>query len=82
MTTWETLLFGLSKAVRRHGYCTGAAAEMADVLSEEIADHRDLERLIDRLPPELEAAGEADFGDPQRMSPQAVRAWIRAARES
>jgi hypothetical protein len=80
MTTWETLLFGLTKAVRRHGYCTGAAAEMAAVLEQEIADHRDLEKLIDRLPPELEAAGEADYGDPACMSPEALRSWIRATR--
>ncbi|MDJ0848003.1 MAG: glycosyltransferase [Myxococcota bacterium] len=77
MTTWETLLFGLTKAVRRHGYCTGAAAEMASVLEDEVADHRDLERIIDRLPPELEDAVEADYGDPARMSPEALRAWLR-----
>ncbi len=78
MTTWETLLFGLTRAVRRHGFCTGHAAEMAAVLEDEIADHRDLEKLIDRLPPELERAGEGDYGDPRCMSPEALRAWIRA----
>jgi hypothetical protein len=82
MTTWETLLFGLTKAVRRYGYCSGAAAEMAAVLEEEIADHRDLEKLIDHLPAELEAAGDADLGDPGCMSPQALRAWIRTRREA
>ena len=78
MTTWQTLLFGLVRAVRRHGYCTGPAAEMAAVLEEEIDGHRDLEKLIDLLPPELETAEDADFGDPERMSPEALRSWIRA----
>ncbi len=77
MTTWEALLTGLTKSVRRHGYCSGVAAEMASVLEDEITDHHDLEKLIDHLPPELEGAGEADYGDPQCMTPEALRAWIR-----
>ena len=77
MTTWETLLFGLIKAVRRHGFCTGNAAEMANVVEEEVAGHRDLEKIIDHLPAELESAGEAEFGDPEVMSPEALRAWLK-----
>lgn len=77
MTTWESLLFGLIKAVRSRGYATGAAAEMAAVVEEEIADHRDLERIIDLLPPQLANAGEADYGNPEVMSPEALRAWLR-----
>lgn len=78
MTTWETLLFGLIKAVRHHGFCTGQAAEMAAVVEEEIDGHQDLEKIIDLLPPELEPAGEADFGNPETMSPQAMRDWLRS----
>ncbi|MEM7147785.1 MAG: glycosyltransferase [Verrucomicrobiota bacterium] len=77
MTTWETLLFGLAKAVKRHGYCEGDAAAMVAVLEEEISGYEDLEALIDHLPPELEAAGEADFGDPAVMGAEAMREWIR-----
>lgn len=77
MTTWETLLFGLEKQVRRYGFSTGSAAEMAGVLRNEIRDYRDLEKLIDHLPAELEAAGEDDFGNPEVMSPAALSAWIR-----
>jgi hypothetical protein len=77
MTTWETLLFGLIKAVRRHGFSTGHAEEMACVVEEEIDGFRDLEIIIDLLPPELEAAGESDYGDPSVMSPEALRGWLR-----
>ena len=63
MTTWETLLFGLEKQVRRYGFDLGDAADMSSVLREEIRDYRDLEQLIDYLPSELESAGENDFGD-------------------
>ncbi len=79
MTTWETLLFGLIRAVRRHGFCTGDAEEMAAVVEEEISGYRDLEKIIDLLPPELEDAGEKDFGDPAVMSPAALRGWLRDA---
>ncbi|MGJ8642577.1 MAG: glycosyltransferase [Luteolibacter sp.] len=78
MTTWETLLFGLEKQVRRYGFSKGDAAAMADVLRNEIRDYRDLEQLIDHLPNELESAGEDDFGDPEVMSPAALEQWIRA----
>ena len=79
MTTWETLLFGLIRSVRRHGYCHGDASEMATVVEEEITGHHDLERIIDRLPPELETAGEAEFGNPSVMSPGALRGWLQNA---
>ena len=77
MTTWETLLFGLCKAVRRHGFAEGSAAEMVALIEEEINGHEDLERIIDLLPDELEGAGEAAFGDPAVMSPDALRGWLR-----
>ncbi|MFK7910953.1 MAG: glycosyltransferase [Akkermansiaceae bacterium] len=77
MTTWETLLFGLEKQVRRYGFSTGDAAEMSEVLREEISGHKDLEKLINHLPPELEAAGEDDFGNTEVMTPLALRRWIR-----
>lgn len=80
MTTWEALLFGLVKAVRTRGFATGDAAAMADVIEQEIKDYRDLEQIIDLLPPELETAGEADFGKAEIMSPSALRSWLQAVK--
>lgn len=71
------MLFGLEKQVRRYGFSTGDAAEMSEVLREEISGHKDLEKLINHLPPELEAAGEDDFGNTEVMTPLALRRWIR-----
>lgn len=78
MTTWETLLFGLAKSIRRHGYAGGESAEMIRVLEEEIRDYRDLEAVIDCLPAELEDAGEEDFGKVEVMSPDELRSWLSA----
>jgi hypothetical protein len=78
MTTWETLLLGLLKSMRRHNLLrTPASQEMARVIDEEIRDYRDLELIIDHLPPELVEAGEADYGNPELLSPAAMQAWIR-----
>ena len=77
MTTWETLLFGLEKQVRKYGFAEGDAAAMGDVLREEIKDYHDLEKIIDHLPPELEQAGEEDYGDPEVMNADALRQWLR-----
>ncbi len=79
MTTWETLLKGLTKAVRKHGVPHNEA--MARVLDEEIHDYHDLELLINHLPPELETAVDQDFGNPAVMSPEAVQAWIQQRKE-
>ncbi len=78
MTTWETLLLGLVRALRHHDLLqTPFSRDMADVIDEEIDDYRDLEAIIDHLPDELVDAGEADYGDPEIMSPNAMRQWIR-----
>ena len=75
MTTWETLLMGLVKSVRRHG--VPHSEGMARVLDEEIHSSSDLDLLIRHLPPELANADAADLGDPEVMSPEAVQAWIQ-----
>ena len=75
MTTWETLLLGLRKAVAARGVPTND--EMVRVLDEEIHDYRDLELLINHLPPELENVTDAQLGDPAVMSPTALQTWIR-----
>lgn len=77
MTTWETLLFGLEKQVTKYGFADGDAAAMGEVLREEVADHHDLDKIINHLPAELENAGEDDYGNPEVMSAEALRSWIR-----
>ena len=75
MTTWETLLKGLVKAVRKHQMPHNE--EMAAVLDEEIHSAADLDLLINHCPVELQKAGDEDLGNPAIMSPGAVRAWIK-----
>ncbi len=75
MTTWESLLKGLVKAVRRHGVSHDKA--MARVLDEEIQSSADLEAIIHHLPPELAKTKPESLGDPVVMSPEALQAWIQ-----
>jgi Glycosyl transferase family 2 len=75
MTTWEVLLMGLVKAVRRHG--VPHSEGMARVLDEEIQSSADLDILIHHLPPELVNADAGVIGDPSAMSPEAVQVWIQ-----
>ncbi len=77
MTTWETLLFGLAKSVKRYGVADKEAAAMISVLEDEIDGYKDLEVVIDLLPDELVEAGEKDFGDPAAMPPERMRSWLR-----
>lgn len=78
MTTWEALLKGLVKALRRHQLLrTESSREMAAVIEDEIGSYRDLDAIIDSLPAELVDAGEAEYGDPEVMSAQAMRRWFR-----
>lgn len=74
MTTWETLLKGLIKAV--HARKIPYNKEMAKVVNEQISSHHDLELLINDLPKELVNAEDKDLGDPELMSPKAMEAWI------
>lgn len=82
MTTWETLLLGLLKSMRRYNLLkTEGSQRMAQVLDKEIHDYKDLELLIDHLPAELESAGEADYGNPEVMTPEALQAWIQQRKQ-
>ena len=74
MTTWETLLKGLLKSVRKHNIPHNL--EMAKVLDEEILSYKDLDLLINHLPAQLENINAADIGNPELMSPSEIRAWI------
>jgi len=75
MTTWEMLLKGLVKAVRKRG--VDFDEDMARVLDEEIHSSADLDLLIKHLPPELEAASDKQLGDPAVMTPAALQVWIQ-----
>lgn len=78
MTTWFVLLDGLVKAAKARE--VSYSEDMADVFVKEIDSHKDLELLIDVLPPELAGVSDADLGNPKVMSPQSVRNWIVAAK--
>ena len=75
MTTWETLLKGLLKSVRKHNIPHNL--EMAKVLDEEILSSKDLDLLINHLPAQLENTDAGKIGDPELMSPAEIRAWIK-----
>ncbi|WP_260260570.1 glycosyltransferase [Vibrio intestinalis] len=78
MTTWYVLLDGLVKAAKaRHA---DYSEEMADVFVKEVKSHKDLELIIDVLPPELAMASDKDLGNPKVMSPQSMRDWIVSAK--
>lgn len=83
MTTWENLLLGLLAALRRHDLLrTPGSRGMAEVLDREIHDYRDLELIIDKLPPELVEASPAQLGDPAVMSAERMGEWIREVKQA
>jgi len=80
MITWETLLKGLAKAVRKHQMPYNEA--MARVLDEEIQSAADLDLLINHLPAELQNVSDQDLGDEAVMSPAALQVWIKEIKSS
>lgn len=78
MSTWETLLKGLVKAVRQHQMPHNEA--MAKVLDEEIHSAKDLDLLINHLPAELENASDKDLGNADIMSPAQIQTWIQSCK--
>ncbi len=78
MTTWYVLLDGLVKAAKAREVTY--SEEMADVFSTEIKSHKDLELLINKLPPELATASDKELGNPKTMSPKAMRNWIMSTK--
>ncbi len=74
MTTWETLLKGLVKAVRARKI--PHSEEMAEIVMEKIVSHHDLDLLINNLPVELLNASDKDLGNPEIMSAKAMGEWI------
>ncbi|MBW3695785.1 glycosyltransferase [Vibrio sp. T187] len=78
MTTWYVLLDGLVKSAkaRKAEY----SEEMAEVFTTQIKSHRDLELIIDAVPPELALANDHELGKSDVMSPQSVNNWIMTAK--
>lgn len=78
MTTWYTLLDGLVKAVRARN--AEHNNEMAAIFDKEVTSYKDLELIIDILPPELMNAEDYQLGDPKIMSPKALKQWFDKAK--
>ncbi len=75
MTTWEILLKGLVKQVRKYQLPHNQA--MARIIEEEIQSSSDLDLLIHHLPPELKNVPDRELGNPKIMTPEQVLAWIQ-----
>jgi len=75
MTTWEILLKGLVKQVRKYQLPHNQA--MAQIIDEEIQSSADLDLLINHLPSELKDVSDRELGNPKIMTPEQVLAWIQ-----
>ena len=75
MTTWEILLKGLVKQVRKYQLPHNQA--MAQIIDDEIQSSADLDLLIHHLPSELKDVPDRELGNPKIMSPEQVLAWIQ-----
>ena len=73
MTTWESLLTGLVAAARARG--AEHDEEMAAVV-DDYASAAVLERIVPRVPPELDGVDDAELGSRSIMTPSQLRAWI------
>ncbi|CAN5916961.1 hypothetical protein BH23ACT10_BH23ACT10_23150 [soil metagenome] len=73
MTTWESLLVGLTASARARGveHDEQMAAVVDDYARADILDI-----VVQQVPPQLETADAADLGDPAIMSPADLRSWL------
>ena len=74
MTTWESLLVGLTASARARG--VDHDEQMAAVVD----DHGDaptLDLIVKQVPPQLDGVDAGALGDPTVMSPDELRAWIK-----
>ena len=75
MTTWESLLVGLTAAARSRG------AEHHEGMAAVVDDHADaatLDRVVERVPTQLDGIDPSRLGDPELMSPDELRTWIES----
>ncbi len=75
MTTWEILLKGLVKQVRKYQLPHNQA--MARIIDEEIQSSADLDLLINHLPPQLKDIPDRELGNPEIMNPEEILSWIQ-----
>lgn len=73
MTTWESLLVGLTASARARG--VDHDEQMAAVVDDH-GDAATLDLVVQRVPPQLEDVDAGTLGDPAVMSAEEVRAWI------
>lgn len=73
MTTWESLLVGLTASARDRG--VDHDEEMAAVVDDYASAHI-LDVVVQQVPPQLEGVDPSDLGDPAVLSPADLRAWL------
>jgi hypothetical protein len=73
MTTWESLLVGLTASARARG--ADHDEQMAAVI-DDYGSAAVLERVVQHVPDQLADAAPGDFGDPSVMSPAELRSWL------
>lgn len=73
MTTWESLLVGLTASARARG--VDHDEQMATVI-DDYASADILDVVVQQIPEELEGVEPTDLGDPAVMSPERLRAWL------
>ena len=73
MTTWESLLVGLTASARARGvdHDEQMAAVIDDYASADVLDI-----VVQQIPPQLENVEPADLGERTVMSPADLRAWL------
>ncbi|WP_299494610.1 glycosyltransferase [uncultured Shewanella sp.] len=74
MSTWLILLTGLVKALRAREVEHDTA--MAEVIDKHVKTVKDLEQIIDLLPPELTEVPDKELGQQGLMSPQSLSKWL------
>lgn len=73
MTTWRSLLVGLTASARARG--ADHDEQMAAII-DDWASVEMLEVVVQHVPPQLQGVDPAVLGDPDVMSPAALRAWL------
>ncbi|MCL1125241.1 glycosyltransferase [Shewanella surugensis] len=74
MSTWLILLTGLVKALRSREVEHDIA--MAKVIDEHVKSVKDLEQIINLLPPELMEVSDKELGQHTLMSPESLSKWL------
>ena len=73
MTTWESLLVGLTASARARG--ADHDAQMAAIV-DDYGSAAILERVVQHVPDQLTGVAPEALGDPTVMSPAELRSWL------